>query len=133
MIGTLMSDQILIRGLTFWGHHGVRDAEQAIGGRYRVDADLDVRLDAAAASDTLADTVSYSQVARTLHAVGVENRFRLLEALAGAMAQAVLDKFPVDAVTVRVMKAPPPVAEVPLEEAGVAITRRRPRSGGQET
>lgn len=120
-----MTDRLLLRGLTFHGHHGVSEAERDVGGRYVVDLDLECDLAPAGATDDLADTVNYAAVARTVVGVGTGESFRLVEALAEAMATAVLSAFPVSAVTVRVTKTPPPVRGVILKAAGVEIRRLR--------
>jgi dihydroneopterin aldolase len=120
-----MADRILLQGLTFFGHHGVADVEQAVGGRYRLDVALTLDLAEAGASDALADTVDYAEVARVAVAVGTGRRFRLLEALAEAVAAALLERFPADGVRVRVTKAQPPLAEIGVGAAAVEIERRR--------
>ena len=121
------ADRILIQALRFFGHHGVADAEQAVGGWYRADLALERDLAAAGSSDRLEDTVSYAQVARAVARVGTGRRFRLIEALAEAIAATVLGGFGVEAVTVRVTKERPPITDVDVASAAVEITRRRPR------
>jgi dihydroneopterin aldolase len=125
-----MTDRIVLRGLTFYGHHGVADAEQAVGGRYAVDLALVRDLAAAGSSDQLTDTTNYAAVARAVVALGTGQRFRLLEALAAAIAAAVLEDFAVEVVTVAVTKLQPPLAEMTSGTATVEITRRRPVAPG---
>jgi dihydroneopterin aldolase len=120
-----MTDRILVHALVFYGYHGVGDDERAVGGRYRVDLTLERDLAAAGASDQLADTLSYADVARAAVLLGTTRRFRLLEALAAALADMVLAEFDVDAVTVCVTKEHPPVPEIIVGAAAVEITRRR--------
>lgn len=127
-----MTDQILLRGLKFYGHHGVKAEEQALGGRYSLDLTLERELAAAGASDDLADTTSYSAVARAALAAATRQRFRLLESLAEAVAAEVLERFEVDAVVVRVTKEHPPVPELLVGAAAVEILRRRSRPDGPE-
>jgi dihydroneopterin aldolase len=124
-----MADRVFLQGLRFHGHHGVGAAEREIGGRYHVDVWLTGNLAAAGHSDELADTVDYAAVARLVHEIGTTRRFRLLESLAHALAEAILDGFPVDAARVRVRKEYPPLAGVLAAAAGVELTRTRPRRG----
>jgi 7,8-dihydroneopterin aldolase/epimerase/oxygenase len=120
-----MTDRILVDGLTFYGHHGVGEAEQAVGGRYRMDLALMRDLSAAGRSDRLEDTTNYSQAVRVALEVGTGRRFRLLEAMAAAVADEILARCAVDGVTVRVTKLHPPLPELLTGTAAVEITRWR--------
>ena len=118
-------DVILIEGLEFYGFHGVPDAEQTVGHRYVVDAQMGVDTRRAAHSDDVADTVNYAQVASTLLEIGAASQFRLLERLAAQMAAAVFARFaPVQSITLRVRKVLPPMNAI-VAAVGVEITRRR--------
>lgn len=124
-----VSDRITLRGMRFAGRHGVAPDERAEPQPFEVDLVLRLDLSRAAASDDLADTVDYSAafvVARRI----VEGRsFQLLEALAGAIADAVLAAFPVDDVEVRVRKPKAPLPGA-LETVEVRLRRRRERAAG---
>jgi len=121
-----MSDEITLRGMRFMGRHGVTPGERAEPQPFEVDLVLLLDLSRAAASDDLADTVDYAAafvVARRI----VEGRsFQLLEALAGAIADAVLAAFPVDEVEVRVRK---PKAPLPGAFNTVEVALRRRGAG----
>ena len=120
------TDTILINGLEFYAYHGASDQEQTVGHRYRVDARLSVDIRAAAASDRLNDTVSYSRVAKRLVEVGTGEQFRLLEALSQRMADTIFAEFSsVQALALRVMKLCPPMNAI-VESVGVEIERQRP-------
>ncbi|MDE3088070.1 MAG: dihydroneopterin aldolase [Chloroflexota bacterium] len=117
-----MTDKILLIGAHFFARHGVSDEEQRVGGRYVVDIVLEHGLARAAASDNLADTVSYSEVYRTVREVVEGKSFRLIEALAETIAQTLLARYPAETVWVRVKKQPPPTDGI-IDYAGVEITR----------
>jgi dihydroneopterin aldolase len=120
-----ITDKIVIQGLEFYAYHGASDQEQAVGHRYEIDVELSVDTRAAAESDRLHDTVSYSRVARRLVQIGTQQQYRLLEALAGRMAQTVLEDFPtVQTVKLRVNKLCPPMNAI-VAAVGVEITRDR--------
>jgi len=119
-----MTDKILLGGIEFFAYGGVSEAERRVGQRYVADVELAYDLHQASASDDLADTVNYSQVYELIVQVGTQSDFHLLERLAQQIATAVLDAFPVEAITVRLKKRPPPIDGV-LEYAGVEIPRRR--------
>lgn len=119
-----MADKILLVGAHFFARHGVSDDEQRLGGRYVVDIELERDLSHAAASDNLADTVSYADVYRTVREVIEGKSFRLVETLAETIARELLARYSAQAVMVRVKKQPPPTNGI-IDYAGVEITRRR--------
>jgi dihydroneopterin aldolase len=119
-----VSDRITLRGMRFLGRHGVQLEERMEPQPFEVDVILRGDLSVPAASDELADTVDYGQVF-TLVADVVEGRsFRLIEALAGAIAAAVLDVLPVDDVEVRVRKPKAPLPGA-FETVEARLRRRR--------
>lgn len=121
-----MSDRIELRGLRALGVHGKLAEEQERPQPFSVDLDVVLDLTAAGASDDLEDSVDYGALALGVRDVVETGRFRLLEALAAAIAASVLSERAVQGVTVTVRKLRPPVP-VDLESAGVRITRERSR------
>jgi dihydroneopterin aldolase len=125
-VGGADSDRIELRGLRVMGTHGVLPEERNRAQPFEVDLDLSTDLAPAAGSDRLADTVDYAEVAHT--AAGIvagAASYQLLEALAGAIADATLaTSRRITAVTVSVRKLQPPVA-ADMATVGVRITRRR--------
>lgn len=120
-----MSDHIRVEGLAVFARHGVMPEEAALGQRFYVGLDARLDLGPAGRADDVGLTVSYADLAQVAAEIAAGSRFRLIEALAEAIASAILDRFPrLDAITVRVDK---PAAPVPLilERVGVEITRRR--------
>lgn len=120
-----MSDRIMLDTMTFQGTHGVHPEEQAHHQPFEVDVELRLNLQPAGVDDDLALTVDYAAVYETCRQIVESTRFRLIEALAEAIAHEVLAGFPVDEITVRVRK---PAVKLggPLRSAGVEIRRRRP-------
>jgi dihydroneopterin aldolase len=118
-------DRIRLRALRVVGTHGVLAEEQERAQPFEVDLDLSVDLALAAVTDRLSDTVDYGEVARTASVVVSERSFALLEALAGAVAEAVLaSDIRITSVTVHLRKLRPPVP-LDLGSVGVRITRRQ--------
>ncbi len=126
---SMQTDKILISGLEFYAYHGASDQEQTVGHRYQVDARLEVDTRPAGLSDRLSDTVSYSRVAKRLMEVGTQEQFRLLEALAARMTQAVLADFPsIECIVLKVQKMVPPMNAI-VASVGVEIVRSRSAEG----
>jgi 7,8-dihydroneopterin aldolase/epimerase/oxygenase len=119
-------DRIELRGLRVVGTHGVLPEEKVSPQPFEIDLDLAVDLTTASNSDRLTDTVDYAAVADAASAVvSGERSYELLEALADAIATAVLavDRR-VAGTTVRLRKLEPPMA-VDIATVGVRITRVR--------
>jgi dihydroneopterin aldolase len=120
-----MSDRIFVTGLVLHAHHGVGDDERRVGQQFLVDLALDLDLAAAAGSDKLADTVNYTELVETASAAFRAKRHRLVEAAAGAIADAVLAAFPrVTRLQVTVHKPHAPIAAV-FADVGVTLVRSR--------
>jgi dihydroneopterin aldolase len=120
-----MSDQVFVRGLALHAYHGVMQHEAKVGQTFTLDLALDIDLAQASRSDKLADTVGYDQVVEVASRTFCGKRYRLVEAAAGAVAEAVLDKFrQVTGIRVTVHKPHAPVAAT-FDDVGVSILRQR--------
>ena len=120
-----MSDTIFVSGLLIHAHHGVMAHEEKVGQRFVIDLELTTDLATASRSDKLADTVNYGAIVDTTTEVFTQRSYRLIEAAAGAVADAILAKFvKVSAVRITVRKPHAPIAAI-FGDAGVTLTRRR--------
>lgn len=118
-----MTVTVELHGLELFGRHGVLDDERREGQRFVFDLWLDVPEDAAR-SDRLADAVDYREVVAVVREVSDAQAFHLLEALAAAVAEAVVQRFPVERARVRVRKPDVRLA-VPVDYAAVTVERAR--------
>jgi dihydroneopterin aldolase len=106
-----MTDAVFVTGLSLHAYHGVMHHEARVGQTFGLDLVLDTDLTDASRSDKLADTVGYDQVVEIASKAFNARRYRLVEAAAGAVAAAVLDRFPrVARVRVTVHKPHAPIA-----------------------
>jgi dihydroneopterin aldolase len=120
-----MSDTIFVHGLVLHAYHGVMQHEGKVGQTFRLDLVLTIDLGEASRSDKLKDTVSYDLVVKTASEAFCARGYRLVEAAAGAVAAAVLDRFPqVRSVRVTVHKPHAPIAAT-FDDVGVTIERAR--------
>lgn len=115
-------DKVIVQGIRFYGHHGVEEAERELGQHFEVDVELSLDLLPAGRSDDLKVTVDYAEVHRLVVEIGTKERFQLLEAMAERIAQAILERFPVEEVRVRARKPSPPL-QGELGYVGVEILR----------
>ena len=118
-------DRIMLTGLRVRGRHGVLDFERELGQEFLVDVQLELDLGPAAASDEVADTVHYGELAGQLVSVVAGQPVNLIETLADRLAAVCLADSRVGAATVTVHK---PQAPIPHDFADVAVTIRRERA-----
>jgi len=120
-----LADKIQLEGMTFYGFHGVNDAEKELGQRFVVDIEVYRDLRPAGASDDLDDTVSYTHVYRIVKDVIEGPSRNLLESLAEMIASNVLDRLEVEAVAVKVRKPEVPIKGSILSHTSVEIFREK--------
>ena len=116
--------RIELRSLVVFGHHGYLEEERRLGQRFLVDLWVDVR-GSASDTDRIEDTVDYRRLAELVREVFAGRERLLLEGLAGAVADGIVERFSaVEHVRVRVRK-PDVVLDPPVEYAAVVVERSR--------
>ena len=85
---------IELHGIEFRGFHGVLEHERQEGQRFLVDLDLELAEPTAAETDRIEDAVDYRDVVATVVEVSEARAYHLLEALASALADALMGRFP---------------------------------------
>ncbi len=123
-------DRIQLTGVTGYGYHGVFEHERREGQTFAVDLSIGADFGAAAASDDVADTVHYGEVANLVHAHIVGEPVNLIERLAANIAADIMAGFPsVQELTVTIHKPDAPI-EVPFDS--VSVSYRTSRHGRAE-
>lgn len=118
-------DKILMKGMRFFGHHGVLPQERELGQFFEVDVDISLDLEAAGKKDDLNLTVSYADVFGLVEEVVTGEPCSLIEALAHRVADGVLENYSlVQAVRVTVKKPSAPIRGA-FEYMAAEITRNR--------
>ena len=120
-----MTDAIFVNGLVLHAYHGVMPHEGKVGQPFVLDLVLDIDLADASRTDKLKHTVSYDLLVKTASEAFCARRYRLVEAAGGAVADAVLDRYPqVRSIRITVRKPHAPIAAT-FDDVGVTITRAR--------
>lgn len=120
-----MSDRILVHRIAVFGHHGVEPEEERLGQRFYISLDCRLDLSAAGRSDDVAQTANYAGLVEIAGRIATQRRFALIEALAEAIAGAILERYPaMQTVCVRVDKPAAPVPAL-IDGVSVEITRGR--------
>lgn len=120
-------DRIELRGLTVRGNHGVFDFEKREGQDFVVDVTLHTSVSRAAASDDIADTVHYGELAEDVAHIVEDNTFDLIETLASRIAEHCLDL--AEHVEVVVHKPGAPIQRS-FSDVSVTVVRSRSASDG---
>jgi dihydroneopterin aldolase len=114
---------IELRSIELHAFHGVLEHERREGQRFLVDLELDLADETAAATDRIEDAVDYRDVVATVVAVSEGRAYHLLEAFATAIADALVERFPLTQARVRVRKPDVALAR-PVDHAAVVVERR---------
>ena len=124
-----MSDSVFVTGLVLHAYHGVMEHEANVGQTFRLDLVIEADLAQASRTDKIAFTVGYDEVVDAASRAFCGSRYRLVEAAAGAVADALLDRFAqVSTVRVTVHKPHAPIAAT-FADVGVTIVRARQSRG----
>lgn len=116
--------EVRVTGLRFRGFHGVFESERASGNDFLASVAAVVQ-GSADRTDRLEDSVDYSALSALLLELSGSRSFSTVEGLAGAFADAALDRFPLlSAVEVVIDKLSPPVSAT-VESCGVRLRRER--------
>ncbi|XP_020571244.1 dihydroneopterin aldolase 2-like [Phalaenopsis equestris] len=118
-------DKLILRGLQFYGFHGVHPEEKEQGQKFLVDIDAWLDLRIAGETDDIINTVSYTDIYRIAKEIMEGPSQNLLESVAHLMANTTLLKYPqIHAVRVKVGK-PDLLLHGPIDYLGVEILRSR--------
>jgi dihydroneopterin aldolase len=116
-----VSVEIEIQGLQLHGHHGVLDEEREHGQTFLYDLWI---AGPEVPSDRIEDALDYRGVVELVREISERTHYRLLEALAAAIADGIVQRFEAPHVKVRVRK--PEVRPAGMTVDWTAVTVERP-------
>jgi len=119
------SDRITLSGIEVFAHHGVHQFERDYGQKFLIDVTVALDLGPAGASDNVAETLHYGDLARQIEAIVKTDPADLIETVAQRISEAVLEHPLAEAVEVTVHK---PQAPLTMKFSDVAVTIVRSRS-----
>jgi dihydroneopterin aldolase len=115
---------ILLEDMRFFAHHGFYEEEQKTGNYFTVDLKMKVKIDEAAESDQLTDTLNYERAYNIVKAE-MEIPSRLLENVAARIMNLLFDQFAqLSSVEIRLSKLNPPLGGE-VGKATVILCRER--------
>lgn len=116
-----MTDEIRLRGLRAFAHHGVFDHERENGQEFIID--LDVRVPLGNLADDIGKTINYGTLAEDVVAAVASEPVDLIETVAERIAAVVLGRG-AESVRVELHKPSAPIT-VPFDDVSVVIERTR--------
>lgn len=118
-----VGSRIFLDKVRLYAFHGVAEQERQVGGWFTVSVSVEYDYGKAMATDSVDDTVSYADLLEVVKREMAQPS-RLLEHVAGRIAQAIVDVFPaVETVWISVTKENPPMG-ANCEGAGVELEVR---------
>ncbi|MDO5344187.1 MAG: 2-amino-4-hydroxy-6-hydroxymethyldihydropteridine diphosphokinase [Lachnospiraceae bacterium] len=122
-MGQTKYDEIRIENLEFFAHHGVFPEETRLGQKFLVSLTMYTNTRKAGLSDELEGSTHYGEVSHFITSYMQEHTYKLIEAAAEHLAEAILLQYPlVEGVELELKKPWAPVG-LPLETVSVKITR----------
>jgi dihydroneopterin aldolase len=114
-----MTVVVELAGLEIPGRHGVLEREGESEQPFLYDVELELPEPTA---DDVEHTADYREVAALVREVSESRRFKLIESLAAAVADAILERFAAERVRVRVRK-PEVMLTAPVDYAAATVQR----------
>jgi dihydroneopterin aldolase len=116
-------DAVFVSGIEFEASHGFTAYERKnTTRRFRCSVELSADLQESARSDRLQDTIDYRRICAVVVEIGTKRTFKLIEALAGAIVEAIQEMHPGAGVTLTLEKMHPPCLGAPVA-SGVRMSR----------
>jgi 7,8-dihydroneopterin aldolase/epimerase/oxygenase len=119
-----VADRIDVVAISADGIHGVYEEEALAAQRFTVDVTMWLDMAAAVAGDELAATIDYVKASAVVRGVVEDSPVLLVESLAAAVCQALLDATSATAVSVTVHK-PRAARDTNSTDVGLTMTRTR--------
>ncbi len=102
-----MTSRIHLTGVRAYGYVGFLPEENVLGQWFTVDVTIWTDFEAATRSDAIADTIDYCSCIAKIEKTIQTSKFALIERLAGAIADRLLEDAKIDKLELRVSKNPP--------------------------
>ena len=118
-------DQIILKGMIFYGYHGVNPEERLVGQKFVVDVTVECSLLKPSLSDMVCDTVSYSDLFKTVKSIVEGPPHNLLESVAKNISDSILLSYDIESISVTIKKPDVPINGANLDYAGVTLTRTK--------
>lgn len=97
-------DNIRLKNMIFYAHHGYYEAERELGQKFEVDIEIQCNFKPAAQSDDLKKTIDYRKIYDIAKEMFENSKFKLIETVAERIAGRLLELQGINNVRIRVRK-----------------------------
>ena len=116
-------DLLLVKGMQFWGKHGLNEEENLFGQRFLVDIEVQVDMNQMCETDDPSTGLSYITVYALAKRVVEGEQHRLIQRLAQRIADEVIAAYPIEAIKVAVKKPSVAIGGI-VDYVGCSIVRK---------
>lgn len=118
-------DQLIIKDLVIFGHHGVYQEEKTLGQKFIIDLIIDLDLGEACETDNLESAINYAKLSHELQMVFQKENYDLIERAAQVLCSHILEHYPVVKQVDLTLKKPWAPVLLELKYPAVRIVRGR--------
>lgn len=116
-------DEIRIRNLEVFCHHGVYEEENTLGQKFLVSADLYTDVRQAGRTDSLEQSIDYGEVCHDIKEIMQERNYKLIETVAETLASRLLKQYSaLEGIELEIKKPWAPIM-LPIDTVSVVIKR----------
>ncbi|MQG19484.1 MAG: dihydroneopterin aldolase [SAR202 cluster bacterium] len=116
-------DKIILKGMKFHAYHGVHEWEKSSGQIFIVDIEIFKNLSISGKTDSIEDTVDYSNIFREVKTIMESKSHNLLESVAEMIASTIISKYQVNNIKIKIQKPEIKFQDGKLDYAAVEIFR----------
>ncbi len=125
------TDKIIIKGMQFYGYHGLFKEETKLGQLFIVDLEMNVDVEKPGRSGQMEDSVHYGEVFDCIRHLVEGEHVQLIEELAINIADELFAQFElIEGLKIRVKKPQAPVPGI-FSYVAAEIERERPQTDGE--
>lgn len=118
-------DQLIIKDLVIFGHHGVYQEEKTLGQKFVIDLIIDLDLGEACDTDNLESALNYAQLSHELQSVFQRENYDLIERAAQVLCSYILEHYPAVKQVDLTLKKPWAPVLLELKYPAIRIVRAR--------
>ncbi|MCH2305300.1 MAG: dihydroneopterin aldolase [SAR202 cluster bacterium] len=116
-------DKIILKGMQFHAYHGIHQWEKSSGQTFIVDIELFKNLSRPGKTDSIEDTINYSDIFIEVKKIMEHQSHDLLEFVAELIASKIISKYPINNIKVKIKKPEVKIQDAKLDYAAVEIYR----------
>ena len=119
----LNQDKIILKGMIFHAYHGIHEWEKSSGQKFIVDIEIFKNLSAPGKTDSIEDTIDYSDIFIEVKRIMENKSHNILESVAELIASTILSMYSIKNIKVKIKKPEIKIQDAKLDYVAVEIFR----------